>query len=81
MFHLPDIRDDDDNSYKSAKEDGSLTSYGSIKTHKSQPSLGSVIIQDILLPFLYSFSTKEMLSQDRSIRDRSLGKVKLERVK
>ena len=65
MFDLRDIKDDDDHIYASAREeDGSVTSYSTIKTHKSQPSLGSVIIKDEILDktSVKSFASKKSSS-------------------
>ena len=65
MFDLRDIKDDDDHIYASAQEDdGSVTSYSTIKTHKSKPSLGSVIIKDEILDktSVKSFASKKSLS-------------------
>ena len=65
VFDLRDIKDDDDHIYASAREeDGSVTSYSTIKTHKSQPSLGSVIIKDEILDktSVKSFASKKSSS-------------------
>ena len=64
MFNLDAIRDDDDNIYESANDDD--TSYNTVRTHKSQPSLGSVIINDnVSMKSLTSAASSKSTAQRR----------------
>ena len=70
---LSDIKLDDDHIYESAREnDGSVTSYSTIRTHKSQPSLSSVIIKDEVksIPSKKSSSSSSSSSSSPSLSEK-----------